>query len=90
MQVWFWIWLVVILKAPMIWIGVIIYRAVKDVPDQMIGDDDGGSGVTYVQGPRKRGPNDGRTPWRRPPRRGDSGHEEAAKERRPQHVLRGE
>ena len=81
MQVLFWIWLVVVLKIPVVGMCWFIYHVVNDTPDQVIGDDEGGSGVRFEQGPRVRGPQEGRTPFKRGPRRGDSGHKEAAKKR---------
>lgn len=90
MQVWYWIWLAVALKLPVICIGLIIYRVVNDTPDQVVDENEGGSGVTFNQGPRKRGPDDDRTLRVRQSRRGDSGHQESAKRRGVDHALRGE
>ncbi|MGH2906092.1 MAG: hypothetical protein ACRDKI_04915 [Solirubrobacterales bacterium] len=83
----FWVWLLIVLKLPMVWIGWVIYRAIKDTPDQVVGDGEGGSGVRFDQGPRKRGPEDPRSPWTRDPRRGDSGHDEAMRERTPERAV---
>ena len=86
MQILFWIWLGLVLKLPVVGICWLVYHVANDTPDQVLDDEDGGSPVTYVQGPRLRGPQDGRTPFKRGPRRGNSGHDEAAKERRPSHA----
>jgi hypothetical protein len=83
MQILFWIWLGIVLKIPVVAMCVFIYRVVNDTPDQVIGDDEGGSGVRFEQGPRVRGPQDGRTPFKRGPRRGNYGHDEAPGERQP-------
>ena len=45
---WTFIYLMVILKIPIVALGIIIYRAVKDVPEPLTGDDGG----TKVHGPR--------------------------------------
>src|SRR5262245_48413119 len=82
-QVFFWVWLIIGLKIPMIWIFWVVWRAIKDVPDQQVGDGEGGTGVRFDQGPRKRGP-EGDKPFRRGPRRGDEGHDEAMRERKKQ------
>ena len=82
-QILFWVWLGVVLKLPVIGLCMFIYRVVHDTPDQMLGDDDGGGGVRFEQGPRVRGPRDGRPPFKRGPRRGDVGHREAGQERSP-------
>lgn len=94
MQLWFWIWLVVVLKIPVVFIFWYIYKVVQDQPDEVITDGEGGSGVRFEQGPRKRGPRDPRQPWSRTPRRGDSGHDETQEKRASEpvskHGLRGE
>lgn len=85
MQVWFWIWLLVVLKIPVIAVCWILWHAIGQTGEQVI--DDGGSGaagVRYEPGPRSRGPHDPRfeaVPRRGPPRgprrhsrRRDPGH----------------
>jgi hypothetical protein len=76
-------WLLVLVKTPLLWVGWYIYKAVTDVPEQVLGEDDGGDPVrvTYGQGPRTRGPRGGLPIAARAPRRGDAGHDESATER---------
>ena len=75
-------WLLVVVKLPLIWVGWYIYRAVKDVPETVLGEDDGGEPlrVAFEPGPRTRGPHGGLPVVARAPRRGDSGHDENARE----------
>jgi hypothetical protein len=86
MQIAFWIFLGLVLKLPVVGMCYLIYRVANDAPEQILGDDEGGSKIVYEQGPRLRGPDNGRPPFKRGPRRGSPGHAEAAKERRPQHA----
>jgi hypothetical protein len=86
MQIAFWIFLGFVLKLPVVGMCYLIYRVANDTPEQVLGDDDGGSSIVYTQGPRLRGPSDGRPPFKRGPRRGNAGHDRAATERRPDHV----
>lgn len=94
MQWYFWIWMGLVLKIPVVWLCWFVYKVASDQPEQTIGDGEGGDGVRFDPGPRKRGPNDGRSPWQRTPRRGDSGHDEHGKKGAPEpakkHVRLGE
>jgi hypothetical protein len=75
MHVWFWIWLVVVLKIPIVTTGWLIWHVLQQTPDQEILGD-GGGGVRFDPGPRKRGPHDGGHGRRKNgSRRRDAGHE---------------
>ncbi len=81
MQVWFWIWLVVALKIPLIAVCWILWHAIRQTGEQVVDEGGpGGAGVRYEPGPRTRGPHDPRfdTVPRRDPlrhsRRRDPGH----------------
>lgn len=86
MQIAFWIFLGVILKLPVIGLCYFIYRVANDVPEPVLGNDDGGSSVVYAQGPRLRGPKDGRPSLARRARRANAGHNDGAQVTRPQHA----
>jgi hypothetical protein len=86
MQVWFWIWLVVVLKIPVIAVCWILWHAIRQTGEQVIDEGgSGGTGVRFEPGPRTRGPHDPRfdtvprkDPRRRPPgrsRRRNPGHD---------------
>jgi hypothetical protein len=89
-QVLFWVWLGLVLKLPVIGLCWFLYKVANDTPDQVVGDGDDGGSAVYAQGPRSRGPHDGPPRHPRSARRGDSGHQEAVREKRPDHALRGE
>lgn len=78
MQLWFWIWLGVVLKLPVVWTCWFVYKTIQDVPEQVLGEEDGGQEVKVVfdQGPRTRGPGGGSAVAVAPARRGDPGHVE--------------
>lgn len=78
MQVWFWIWLFVVLKIPVVLACWLIWHVAHQAPEQVIGDAEGGGGVRFDPGPRKRGPHGGAGPGLRASRRGDVGHDEIA------------
>lgn len=86
MQLWFWIWLGIILKLPVLWTCWYVYKTIKDVPEQVLGDDDGGQEVKVVfdPGPRTRGPGGGLGATVKSGRRGDPGHEETPAKTHPQ------
>lgn len=79
MQVWFWIVLGVVFKLPVIGMCWICWHAINDVPDQVIGDGDGGLAAPFGQGPRRRDPHSGVALRQPPPRRSDPGHAVATK-----------
>lgn len=83
MQLWFWIWLGIVLKLPVLWLCWFVYKTIRDVPEQVLGDDDGGQPVTvvYGQGPRNRGPGGGLPKRSRGERRKDPGHDKADEKR---------
>ncbi|MBI5310462.1 MAG: hypothetical protein HZB14_05485 [Actinobacteria bacterium] len=79
MQTMFWIWLLVVLKIPVVGFLWMLWRVINDKPDQVVGEGGGGPGVRVEQGPRKRGPHDeGNYPPLRRRRRGDAGHDDTA------------
>lgn len=83
MQLWFWIWLGIVLKLPVLWTCWFVYKTIKDVPEQVLGDDDGGQSVTvvYGPGPRNRDPKGGLPLRARSARRKDHGHDQAGQKR---------
>lgn len=83
MQLWFWIWLGLVLKLPVLWLCWFVYKTINDTPEHVLGDDDGGQPVevVYGQGPRSRGPQGGLSSSAFGERRKDPGHDEAAKKR---------
>lgn len=69
----------VALKLPVFWLCWYIYKVIQDVPDQVVGEDNGGQpvSVVYADGPRKRGPHGSPRLSERSARRGDKGHDES-------------
>lgn len=55
----FWIWLFVGLKIPLVIIGWMIWRIIKDVPEQVVSDGEYGSTVRTGLDSRTRGPRGG-------------------------------
>lgn len=84
-QLWFWIWLGLVLKLPVVWLCWFVYKTINDVPEQVLGEDDGGQpvAVVYGQGPRTRGPNGGLPLFGNVARRKDVGHDENANKSAP-------
>lgn len=77
MQTTFWIVMVFVMKIPAAFLLWMVWRVIKDAPDQVVGDADGGSGARVKPGPRMRGPHPGGSrPAPRARRRGDAGHRE--------------
>lgn len=71
----FWIWLFVGLKIPLAIIGWMIWRIIKDVPEQVVSDGEYGSTIRVDPGPRTRGPHGGNDiAGAQERRRGDVGH----------------
>lgn len=83
MQLWFWIWLGLVLKLPVLWLCWFVYKTINEMPEQVLGDDDDGQPVelVYGQGPRNRGPSGGLAGSAHVERRKDPGHDEASKKR---------
>jgi hypothetical protein len=78
MQVWFWLWLLVVLKIPVVGAGWMIWHVVRQTPDQEVigGSEDGG--LRFDPGPRRRGPHEGGRDGRKAiSRRRDAGHDKA-------------
>lgn len=55
----FWIVLGVVFKLPIVAAILLCWYAIKDPPDQVLGEGGGGHGAPYDQGPRTRGPRPG-------------------------------
>ena len=86
---WLWIWLLVVLKIPVAIGAYVVWWAIQDPPDQVIGDDPD-DGINYTPGPRTRGPHDGaRAKRRRRKRRREADHPdtEPAKIHQPPQLL---
>ncbi len=77
MQLWFWIVIGVAFKLPVFGLCWLCWHAIKDPPDQVLGDDDGGLGSPFEQGPRLRGPRSELKRGAKKGRRADPGHQEA-------------
>jgi hypothetical protein len=91
MHWYFWLFMLVALKVPVVGVCVLVWRVVKDTPDQVVGGEYGGSGgVEYTPGPRTRGPHDGFFARRKARRRGDAGHDEKPKPRVHEPTVLGE
>ncbi|MBJ7347792.1 MAG: hypothetical protein JHC87_04375 [Thermoleophilaceae bacterium] len=69
MSLWFFLVMVVAFKIPILAAVYLCWYAIKDPPDQVVGDGGGGSNTRFQQGPRTRGPRPGGGLWARVKRR---------------------
>ncbi len=91
MQLWFWIVLGIVFKLPVAGLCWICWRAITDVPEQVLGDSDGGAAVPWRQGPRLRDPHSGAPLHQSTGRRSNPGHDDQPRPAAPlaDHATRG-
>lgn len=90
MQTVFWIWLVVAMKIPVAILFWMLWHIVRDVPEQVVVEEDGGSNMRVKSGPRRRGPHEGRgRDAAGTGRRGNVGHSETSTTRRRERLRQG-
>ncbi len=72
--------IVIAIKLPLLISGYYLYRIIHDVPEpEFRGDGDDFVKAEFSPGPRRRGPGGPSSAVALSPRRGDPGHDEAAK-----------